>query len=634
MIFLYFKEIEKAVMDIMPKECGVTKVEPEGLVTTVYIKNIEAFYANNQLIRQLAGTLKKKVVVRVDPSALGDIEETKKLILSVIPKEAEIKNVLFNPEFSEVHIEALKPGLVIGKGGMVLKEIMLKTGWAAIAQRAPTMPSATIDGIRKSVVLDAADRKKFLVSVGKSICQPSPKSDWLRVVTLGAFREVGRSCMLLQTPNSKVLLDCGVNAATGDPTKAYPYLGMMGFGLDQIDAVVISHGHIDHMGFLPYLFAYGYNGPVYCTPPTRDIMVLLQQDYINLAKKSFGADPPYSKKDIQTELRHTIPVDYGEVVDITPEIKMTLYNAGHILGSAMVHLHVGEGLHNMVYTGDMKFGFTKLFEPANTVFPRVESVFIESTYGARQDIMPNRMEIEQSLINVIKETIAKRGKVLIPVFAVGRSQEILLVLEEHFRRNPDFNVPVYIDGMVFEASAIHTAYPEYMREQVHRRILSDISPFESPMIKVAKGTDKETIVNGEPAIILAPSGMLSGGPSYDYLRLMADDPNNTLIFVGYQSALSLGSKIQRGLKEIPITGDDGKTKILNIAMRVETVEGFSGHSDRSQLIAFLKNLRPSPEKVFTMHGDWGKTEEFAKSASMMLHKEGRALNDLEAVRLR
>ncbi|MFA6531142.1 MAG: beta-CASP ribonuclease aCPSF1, partial [Candidatus Micrarchaeia archaeon] len=402
----------------------------------------------------------------------------------------------------------------------------------------------------------------------------------------------------------------------------------------QIDAVVISHGHIDHMGFLPYLFAYGYDGPVYCTPPTRDIMVLLQQDYINLAKKSFGADPPYSKKDIQTELKHTIPVDYGEVVDITPEIKMTLYNAGHILGSAMVHLHVGEGLHNMVYTGDMKFGFTKLFEPANTVFPRVESIFIESTYGARQDVMPNRMEIEQSLINVIKETIAKRGKVLIPVFAVGRSQEILLVLEEHFRRNPDFNVPVYIDGMVFEASAIHTAYPEYMREQVHRRILSDISPFESPMIKVAKGTDKETIVNGEPAIILAPSGMLSGGPSYEYLKLMAGDPNNTMIFVGYQSALSLGSKIQRGLKEIPITGDDGKTKILNIAMRVETVEGFSGHSDRSQLIAFLKNLRPSPERVFTMHGDWGKTEEFAKSASMMLHKEGRALSDLEAVRLR
>jgi len=633
-IYLYFKEIEKTVHEIMPKECEVTKVDPEGLVTTIYIKNISAFYNNNLLIKQLAGTLKKKVVVRVDASALMDIENAKHVIEQSVPKEADIRSILFNPEFSEVNIEAIKPGLVIGKGGSVLKDIMMKTGWAAIAQRAPTMPSATIEGVRKSLVMDATERKKFLIGVGKNICQPSPKSDWLRVVTLGAFREVGRSCMLVQTQHSKVLIDCGVNAATGDPTKAYPYLGMMGFGLDQIDAVVITHGHIDHMGFLPYLFAYGYDGPVYCTPPTRDIMVLLQQDYINLAKKSFGADPPYSKKDIQSELRHVIPIDYGEVVDITPEIKMTLYNAGHILGSAMVHLHIGEGLHNLVHTGDMKFGFTKLFDPANTVFPRVESVFIESTYGGRPDVMPNRAEIEQNLINVIRETVAKRGKVLIPVFAVGRSQEILLVLEEHFRRNPDFNVPVYIDGMVFEASAIHTAYPEYMREQVQRRILSDNSPFESPMIKVAKGADKETIVNGEPAIILAPSGMLSGGPSYEYLRLMADDPNNTLIFVGYQSALSLGSKIQRGLKEIPVLGDDGKTKTLNIAMRVETVEGFSGHSDRSQLMAFLKNLRPAPERIFTMHGDWGKSDEFAKSAGAMLHKESRALNNLEAVRLR
>lgn len=631
---MYFKDIEKTVIEIMPKECEVTKVEPEGLVTAIYVKNINAFYANNMLIKQLASTLKKKVIVRVDASALMDIENAKHSIETIVPKEAEIKSITFNPEFSEVYIEALKPGLVIGKGGMVLKDIMLKTGWTAIAQRAPTISSATIEGVRKSYVADATDRKKFLHSIGKKICQPLPKSDWLRVVTLGAFKEVGRSCMLVQTQNSRVLIDCGVNAATGEPTKAYPYLGMMGFGLDQIDAVIVTHAHMDHMGFVPYLFEYGYDGPVYCTPPTRDLMVLLQQDYINLTKRSFGVEPPYSKKDIQTELKHIIPIDYGEVVDITPEVKMTLYNAGHILGSAMVHLHIGEGLHNLVHTGDMKFGFTKLFNPANTVFPRVESIFIESTYGGRPDIMPNRMEMEQKLINVINETIQKRGKVLIPVFAVGRSQEILLVLEEYFRRNPDFNVPVYIDGLVLEASAIHTAYPEYMREQVQRRILSDNSPFESPMIKVAKGTDKETIVNGEPAIILAPSGMLTGGPSHEYLHLMADDEKNTLIFVGYQSALSLGSKIQRGLKEIPITGDDGKTKILNVRMRVETVEGFSGHSDRSQLMAFLRNLRPAPEKIFTMHGDWGKTEEFAKSAGMTLHKEGRSLNNLEAVRLR
>ncbi len=631
---MHYKEIEKIARELMPQECEITKVEPEGLATVIYIKNIKAFYETEHLIKNLANALKKKVLIRVDSSALLDMEGTKRFIEQVVPKEAGIRSIQFSPEFSEVHIESLKPGLVIGKGGSVLKEIMLHTSWAPISVRAPTMPSVTLDGVRRSLIADGSERKKFLVNLGKEICQPVSGSEWVRVVCLGGFREVGRSCMLLQTAHSKVLIDVGVNASTGNPSEAFPLLNMLGFSIEELNAVVITHGHIDHMGFVPYLFAYGYSGPVYCTAPTRDIMVLLQQDYINLVKRSFGADPPYTKKDIQKELRHVVAVPYEEVVDITPEIKMTLYNAGHILGSAIVHLHVGEGAHNLVITGDMKFGFTKLFNPAHTTFPRIETLFIESTYGARGDIMPNRFDIDKQLINVIKETVAKKGKVLIPVFAVGRAQEVLLVLEEFYRRNPDFNVPVYIDGMVLEASAIHTAYPEYLREQLQRRILSNQSPFESPMIKVAKGTDKESIVNGEPAIILAPSGMLNGGPSNEYLKLMADDEKNTLIFVGYQSALSLGSKIQRGEKEIPILGDDGKTRILNINMRVETVEGFSGHSDRSQLLAYLRNLRPTPERIITMHGDWGKTEEFARTAGMFLRKESRALANLEALRLK
>jgi len=631
---LHYKDIEKKVLEIMPKECEVTKVEPEGLSAVIYIKDIRAFYRNDQLIKALASALKKKVSIRVDPSRLLGLEETKSFIERTVPKEADIKKIMFNPEFSEVHIEALKPGIVIGKGGLVLKDIMLNTGWAPVTIRAPTMPSVTLDGVRKSMIADSKARKKFLVDVGKKICKEPATSDWIRVMSLGGFKEVGRSCMLVQTPNSKVLIDCGVNAATNEPSKAYPYLNMLGFSLDKLDAVVISHGHLDHMGFVPYLYAYGYEGPVYCTPPTRDIMVLLQQDYVNLAKRSLSMEPPYTKKNIQKELRNTITVNYEEVVDITPEIKMTLYNAGHILGSASVHLHIGEGLHNLVYSGDMKFGFTKLFDPAHTHFPRVETLLIESTYGGRGDVMPNRIEQERKLAKVIKETVAKGGSVLIPVFAVGRSQEILLALEEQHRRDPNFEVPIYIDGMVLEASAIHTAYPEYLREHLQRRILSDNSPFESPLIKVAKGSDKETIIDGEPSVILAPSGMISGGPSYEYLKLMAGDEKNTIIFVGYQSPLSLGSKIQRGGKEVPILGDDGKTKILDIKMRVETVEGFSGHSDRSPLMSYLKNVRPTPERIITMHGDWGKTEDLARSAGGMLRKDGRALNNLEALRLR
>lgn len=632
---MHYKDIVKKIEELMPKECAVTKIEAEGLAIVVYIKNVEAFYNNITLIKDLANAIKKKVLVRTDPKYLMPIENAKKEIEKIIPQEAGLKRIAFVPEMSEVHIEAIKSGLVIGKGGSLLKEIMTKTGWAPIVERAPTMPSVTLDGVRKINSEGAEERKKFLLELGKKICQSPPTSEWIRAVSLGGFGEVGRSCLLIQTQHSKILIDVGVNAATSDPTKAYPYLNMLGFPLNEIDAVIISHGHMDHMGFLPYLYAYGYDGPVYCTAPTRDIMVLLQQDYINLCKGSFGIEPLYSKKDIQKELKKTIVVDYGEVVDITPEVKMTLYNAGHILGSASVHLHIGDGLYNLVYTGDIKFGFTRLFDPANVRFPRLEAVFIESTYGGRNDTTINRYESENRLMEVITQTIEKRGKVLIPVFAVGRSQEILLVLEEYSRKHPEFNTPIYIDGMVLEASAIHTAYPEFMREQVQRRILSDKSPFESPLIKVAKGPDRDSIANSEEsAIILAPSGMLAGGPSLEYLKMMCDDEKNTLIFVGYQSTLSLGYKIQNGMKEVPVIGDDGRTKLLNINMRVETVEGFSGHSDRAQLMAYLRNLKPTPNKIITMHGDLGKTEDLAHSASMMLKKEGRALMNLEAIRLR
>ncbi len=625
----------KKVEEIIPPECELAKVEPEGVAIAIYIKNIKAFYENDQIIKNLASGLKKKVIVKVDRSELMEEEKAKKKILEIVPPEAEIKNIYFVPEFCEVRIEAIKPGLVIGKRGALLKEIILQTHWSPVVLRAPIMASSILTGVRKSEVVEAAERKKFLTSIGKKICQPTPSSEWVRIVTLGGFREVGRSCLLVQTPNSRVLIDVGVNPATFESTKAYPYLNMLGFSLKDIDAVIISHGHMDHMGFLPYLFEYGYEGPVYCTPPTRELTVLLQQDYINLCHRAFNIDPPYSKKDVQKQLKHMITVGYEEVVDITPEIKMTFYNAGHILGSASVHLHIGEGAHNLVYTADIKFGFTRLFNPAHTKFPRLETLFIESTYGGKNDISINRFESEKRLIKIIKETVEKRGKVLIPAFAVGRSQELMLVIEEYSRRDPDFNVPVYIDGMVLEATAIHTAYPEYLREQLQRRILSDKSPFESPIFKVAKGTSKEEVVEpDEPAVIIAPSGMLTGGPSFEYLKLLADDPKNTLVFCGYQSALSLGSKIQRGMREVPIIGEDGRTKTLKINMRVETAEGFSGHSDRAQLMAYIKNVKPTPDRVFTMHGDWNKTEDFARSISSAIKREARALQNLEAVRLK
>lgn len=628
------KEIEKKLRELVPKECEISKVEAEGLDIVIYLKDISIFYQNDQLIKKIASTIRKRILVKSDPSVLLPPEEAVKIIKELLPEDAGVSQINFVPEFSEVHIEALKPGLVIGKGGATLKSIIEKTKWAPVVLRTPTMPSSTIKGIRSSMVKEAQSRKKFLTNLGKKICSPlSSKSEWVKVTALGGFYEVGRSCALLQTPHSNILVDCGINPETFEPSKAYPYLNAMNLELDKIDAVVLTHAHMDHCGFIPYLYAYGFDGPVYCTTPTRDLAVLLQMDFVSIANKNSEYSPPYGIKEIQKELSHMVTVDYGEVIDITPEIKLTFYNAGHILGSAMVHLHIGDGLHNLVFSGDIKYGFTRLFDQANTVFPRVETLFIDSTYGGRNDIQPNRTEADKKLIELCLETCKRGGKVLIPSFAVGRSQEIMLVLEEYASHNPDFNYPVYLDGMILEASAIHTAYPEYLRHNVQRRILSNNSPFESEIFEPVK-KDRKEIVEGEPAIIIAPSGMLSGGPSVEYLKLLAEDPKNSLLFVGYQSALSLGRKLQRGLKEIPSVTEDGRATSIKVNMQVETVEGYSGHSDRNQLISFLKSIRPKPEKVFTLHGDETKCEDLAKSIQKILHIDSRAPMDLDSIRLK
>lgn len=629
-----FKEIEKKLHELVPSECRMTKAEAEGLDIVIYLKDINAFYANDQLIRKIAGTIRKRILVKSDPSSLLPMEEALKEIKQLVPQDAGVTGINFNPEFSEVNIEAMKPGLVIGKGGVTLKAIIQRTAWAPVILRTPTMPSSTIKGVRATMLKEAASRKKFLVSLGKKICSALPtKSDWVKVTALGGFYEVGRSCALVQTPNSNVIVDCGINPETFEPTKAYPYLNEMKLELSQIDAVVLTHAHMDHCGFIPYLYAYGYDGPVYCTTPTRDLAMLLQMDFISIANKNSTYSAPYGIKDIQKELSHMVTVDYGEVIDITPEIKLTFYNAGHILGSSMVHLHIGDGLHNLVFTGDIKYGFTRLFDQANAAFPRVETMFIDSTYGGRNDIQPNRFDADKRLMELSMATCQRGGKVLIPTFAVGRSQEIMLVMEEYASKNRDFNFPVYLDGMILEASAIHTAYPEYLRHNIQRRILSNDSPFESKIFEPVKKA-REEIAEGDPAIIIAPSGMLSGGPSVEYLRLLANDPKNAMLFVGYQSALSLGRKIQRGMKEVPTVGEDGRAASLKIAMQIETVEGYSGHSDRPQLLSLLKNMRPKPERIFTLHGDETKCEDLSRTISRLMHIDSRAPMDLDTIRLK
>lgn len=627
------KELQESVLEVLPQDCGLTKLEVEGPQVVLYLKSILAFYNDSNLITRIAAKIRKKVVLRSDSASLMPQEKALEKIKSFIPTEAHITNIVFDTAFNEVDIEAMKPGLVIGKGGSVLKQIILETGWSPKVLRAPTSASEIERAIRSSLIKNSEERKKFLNELGKKFVSSGPSSgvDWIKVTALGGFKEVGRSCLLLQTPKSNVIVDCGINPDTSDPARAYPYLSSMNMALEQIDAVICTHAHLDHSGFIPYLYAYGYNGPVYCTPPTRDLMVLLQQDSIKVLT-SEGKGSPYGERDIKSQLNHTIVRNYGEVTDVTPDIRFTFYNAGHVLGSSTVHLHIGEGLHNLVMTGDLKFGKNRLLDSAEVRFPRIETLIMESTYGGKNDIKPRVEETEAKLVSTIREVIARKGKVLIPVISVGRAQEMILVLEEFFRNE---NIPIYLDGMSKEASAIHTVYPEYLRRNIQRRILQNDSPFDHPMFNRVVSSDRQSIAEDEePCIVLAPSGMLSGGPSVEFLRLMGHDEKNALIFVGYQAALSLGRRIQNGERDVPVLNSANKVDVAKLNLSVHTVDGFSGHSDRSQLLSYVRSLRPKPGRIFMNHGDENKCDDLARTVNRMMHLETRAPMNLDSIRLK
>ena len=638
------EELFEKIKSMIPSGAGFVKIEFEGPDIVVYLKNAKLLYEDDSVVRGIASSIKKKLVIRSEPNSLMAKTKAEEIIRELVPKDAVIGSIKFVDEFSEVYIEALKPGLVIGKGGSTLKSIAMQTSWTPKVLRTPTMESDTLARVRQLMFNEAEFRKKFLIGVGKHINRVITKSEWLKATALGGYKEVGRSSLLLETPHSKIILDCGLSpepairgleANNGsDINKAFPYLDSANLSINELDAVVLTHAHMDHIGFVPYLFKFGYDGPVYCTPPTRDLAALLLNDYIRLSSRA-GGTPLYSEKDVRKMLMHTITRDYGEVTNITDELKLTYHNAGHILGSATVHLHVGEGMYNIVHTGDLKYGFTRLYDPASTKYPRIDSLFIESTYGGNGDVTKNRGEAEHDLMEVIKSTVKGGGKVIIPLFAVGRSQEMQLVLENYMMNKPEYklDVPVYLDGMILEASAIHTAYPEYLKESLRNRILNNRSPFESEIFEIIKG-EREAIYDKGPAVILASGGMMNGGASLEYFKRLADDPKNTILFVGFNSSNSLGRRIQNGLKEVPLPDENGKLVPVKINLNVKTVEGFSGHSDRHQLIQFVENLRPKPKNIFTMHGEESKCEDLARSLGRIMHVDARAPMNLDSIRLK
>jgi len=631
-----FNKIKQTILESIPKDASVTDIEFEGPEIAIYSRNPKVLLSNGEIVKELAKRLRKRLVIRSDPALRMPPQQAEEEIKKIVPEEAEISSINFDDNVGEVIIEAKKPGLVIGRNGVTLKEITRKIFWRPSVIRTPPIQSRIILQLRHALQKESDKRRGILKKIGQRIHRSvlPVHNGWLRFTALGGFREVGRTCIFVQTAESNVLIDCGINVGTSSQGNSFPRLDMPEFDLDELDAVIITHSHLDHCGFVPFLYKYGYRGAVYCTKATRNLMTLLQLDYLDVAERE-GKLSPYKQKDVKNVVLNTIPLDYGEVTDISPDVRLTLHNAGHILGSSIVHLHVGDGLYNIAYTGDFKFSKSRLLEAATSHFPRLETLILESTYRHIDDNMPSRRESERRLVNAINKTVQRKGKVLIPVLAVGRAQEIIVLLEEAIRHKIMEEVPIFIDGMISEATAIHTTHPEYLAHDLRDKIFHyGLNPFLADCFTQVESTNARTdIIEGEPSVILATSGMLTGGPSVDYFRHLATDPKNTVIFVSYQIEGTLGRRIQKGWREIPMTARNGKSHIVNVELNIETVEGFSGHSDRRQLINFAKQVTPKPERVITCHGEKSKCIGLAKSLKKILRADSQSPTNLETIRL-
>ena len=602
-----------AILTNIPADAGITRIEYEGPRIALYTRNPAFLHKNSYVVSEIVNSLKKRVVTRTEKSIRKPESEARQTLERMVPAEAGVTSYFFDDALGEITVEASTPKALSQEAGFDLGAAMEQTGWKVRVRKAPHIPSTAIQNVYYAWKAGAETRERFYRELGESIFRPRLTSaEHVTIKTLGAFQEVGRSCLLVETSESKVLLDCGIHPGARNAWDAYPRLDWADVSPAEIDAVVISHAHLDHMGFLPAIFKYGYDGPVYCTEPTLPLMTLLQSDFVKIAQIE-GGRLIYDQKDIRDSVQHTITLPYSTVTDISPDIKLVFNNAGHILGSATVHLHIGEGAHNIVYTGDYKYGRTQLFDSATWNYPRVETLITESTYGAKEDIMPVREEVEMNFVNAINGVLRTGGKVLIPIPAVGRAQEILLVLDQYMKSRILVEAPVFMEGMISEATAIHVSYAEYLSRELRAKILDEgVNPFASEYFtEVEHPSNREEAFREGPAIIMATSGMLEGGPVLDYFENIAPSERNKILFVSYQVQGTLGRRVLDGSSQASLMDETGKIKIVDVKCAVQKIEGFSGHSDYNQIIRFIGKVRPKLQQVLVNHGEKRKTENLA-----------------------
>ncbi len=428
----------------------------------------------------------------------------------------------------------------------------------------------------------------------------------------GAAGEVTGSRHLLDVDGFKVLLDCGM--FQGHRADALKKNTDLGFDPKTLDAVILSHAHVDHCGALPVLTQRGFTGAIHCTEITQELTGLMLLDSAHLqehdaeffnrlhAKEGKTITPLYVEADARAAMSLLKAHRFGEWVALSPKVRFRFLNAGHVIGSAMVELETTTALgrRTILFTGDLGRRHTLLMdspEPPKTA----DYLLIESTYGDR--VHETLQEIEPLMTEVVNRAIKEKGKILIPSFALERTQELLFVFDKMIRRNQIPNIPVYVDSPM--AVSITQIFDKHLDSESFSKEFKDYvcaegNPFELKCVRYVRTPLESKKLNDLPGpmVILSASGMLEGGRILHHLRNNIEKKTTTILIVGYQAEGTLGRKLQENAKSVNIFGVPHP-----VAARVETIHTFSAHADREDLMWFMGAITPEPRTIFLIHGE-------------------------------
>ena len=453
----------------------------------------------------------------------------------------------------------------------------------------------------------------------------------MKISFFGAARTVTGSCHMITTAKSTVLVDCGMRQGE-DAEGEY---GMDSFPFDpkNVGAVLLTHAHIDHSGLLPLLVKRGFAGRILTTDATAQLSTIMLPDSAHIQEQEAEwqnrknaragkapVEPLYTQKDVEETLKRMSSVGYGQKIQLTDDITVRFTDVGHLLGSAAIEIWATEDgkTQKAVFSGDLGRADRPILNDPKTV-DGADYLVMESTYGDRLHELATDAEKEAELENVLRRAIARGGNIVIPSFAVGRTQEMLYYIKRLLRKGsvPGLErIPVYIDSPLgINATRVYERCAEGYYDEETRQLASDGSPFDFPTLAIAKSSDESKLINTDRVqkIIISSSGMCDAGRIRHHLKHNLYRADSTVLFAGYQAIGTLGRALTDGVKKVKLFGED-----VRVNADIVQTDGFSGHADKDELIAWVQAIPQKPQQVFLVHGE----DESLKSLSGALEELG------------